>query len=82
MKPVVYVFKNKETRLEERNRARLLAGQKLIKVWDILERRYLDGCVQILQDKEGNIDRILQVIEDFSMNELTPSTRYLVEEWV
>lgn len=82
MKPVVYVFKNKETRLEERNRARLSAGQKLLKVWDILDRRYLDGCIKILLDKNGNVGRILEIKEDFSIDELTPVTRYLIEEWV
>lgn len=82
MKIVTQVYSDKQTRLLERNKARIERGQSVIKVWDIVEGKYLDGCVQVLTDGRGNVSRILKVEEDYSFEDLKPLVRYQVEAWV
>lgn len=82
MKIITQVYSDKHTRLLERNKARLEKGQNVIKVWDIVDGKYLDDCVKVLTDGRGNVQRILKFEEDYSFEDLKPLVRYQVEAWV
>ncbi len=82
---------NKEEYMEELAKQRLTLenirnGNKLFKIWDTVDEKYLDEGVQVLIDKEGYIENIGCVEysdeETLTINDLKPISRYRVEEWV
>lgn len=88
---VIKHYCNKEEYIEELEKQRLTLenirnGDNLIKVWDTIDEKYLDGSVQVLINKEGFIENIGFIVysdgETFRTKELEPISRYRVEEWV
>lgn len=88
---VVKHYCSKEEYMEELAKHRLTVedirnGNKLIKIWDNVDEKYLDKGVQVLINKEGFIENLgcieCQDGETFRTKELEPISRYRVEEWV
>lgn len=88
---VVKYYCNKEEYMKELSKQRLTLenirnGEKLFKVWDTVDEKYLDAGVQILIDQEGFIENLgcveYQDEETLTINDLEPISRYRVEEWV
>lgn len=88
---VVKHYCKKEEYMEELSKQRLTLenirnGEKLIKIWDNVDEKYLDKGVQVLIDQEGFIENIgcveYQDEEILTINNLEPISRYRVEEWV
>lgn len=88
---VVKHYCSKEEYLEEMAKQRLTLenirnGDKLIKIWDTVDEKYLDAGAQVLINKEGFIENIGCVEypygETLTVKELEPISRYRVEEWV
>ena len=88
---IVKHYCNKEEYLEEMAKQRLSLenirnGEKLFKIWDNVDEKYLDKGVQVLINKEGFIEKLGCVEysdeETLTINDLEPIFRYRVEEWV
>lgn len=88
---IVKHYCNKEEYLEEMAKQRLTLenirnGEKLFKIWDIVDEKYLDVGVHVLINKEGFIEHLGCVEhsdeETLPFKELEPISRYRVEEWV
>lgn len=82
---------SKEEYLEELAKQRLSLenirnGNKLIKIWDNVDEKYLDVGGQVLINKEGYIENIgcVEYSDEGTLTykELEPIFRYRVEEWV
>lgn len=88
---VVKHYCSKEEYLEEMAKQRLSLenirnGDKLIKIWDTVDEKYLDVGGQVLINKEGYIENIgcVEYSDEGTLTykELEPISRYRVEEWV
>lgn len=88
---IVKHYCNKEEYLEEMAKQRLTLenirnGEKLFKIWDNIDEKYLDTGVQVLINKEGFIENLgcVKYLDEGTLTykELEPISRYRVEEWV
>ena len=88
---VVKHYCSKEEYMEEMAKQRLTLenirnGEKLFKIWDNIDEKYLDTGVQVLINKEGFIENLgcVEYSDEGTLTykELEPISRYRVEEWV